>query len=136
MSYQINELCYTLSLIVGEAAYFRIEIFKANKEPNRCFYFSEAYLLRWPNGMTIMKGMESDTTFRQHWHYLDDFPAVRSESFEEVKARVTQSTQEYGLHYSHYLPPRQSFSGKQERVAEVWHGSPRLPPLLSQSPSL
>lgn len=98
---EINELVGTFTFVHRDQLYFRVEIFSASTgatvEIMR--FFSETYLLRFPNGASAFPSARSDTSFRQSWLYLEDFKAIWGSSPADVKDSTIEALQRFGDAY-------------------------------------
>jgi hypothetical protein len=99
------DLVKTYTLGFENKLYFRIEILRQDTgeaiQASNCI--AEVYLLRFPNGTSARASERLDTSFRQSWLFLEDFPIVtaptpqtlRDEIFPQVVAYAEKYLQTY-----------------------------------------
>jgi hypothetical protein len=96
-----NELIATYTTEHKGKLYFRVEMLRTDTGAaiQGVNVFAEVYMLRYPIGSTSVKAEGKDTSFRQAWQFLHDFPSVSGSSSQEVSRRVNEAIVKYGDDY-------------------------------------
>ena len=97
----INHLAGTVTYKYRATLLFRLEVFRVEEPTDVQItrFYGDVFLLRWPNGMAVSKRERLDTSFRQQWLLLDDFPRCEGSRPEAVVEHFVSAAQKYGSDY-------------------------------------